>query len=118
MAEVNSTVSQLYKDRLFYPSAIRDSIKDVGTDKIDEVKTENKPLKQVLEILEKNTTKIKFPANPDDLKNILKEEKDIDILLDNGVIILHQGEYYMASIYQQSIGFATSRKGKPKVLYF
>jgi MinD-like ATPase involved in chromosome partitioning or flagellar assembly len=118
MESKDSKIKELYKDRLFYPSAIRDSIKDVGTDKINEVKTENKPLKQVLEILEKNTTKIKFPVNPDDLKNILKEEKDIELLVDNGVIILHQGEYYMASIYQQSMGFATSRAGKPKVLYF
>ncbi len=111
-------ILDLYKDRAFYPAAIRQSIEEVGREKIEEVKKENEPLKQVLELLETKTQTIEFPCKPDEIKEILPEEKQIKILEDNGVVIFYNGEYYMAEIYRKGMGFDYSRKGKPKVLYF
>lgn len=109
--------SQLYKNRLLYPTAIKKSIGQVGKEKINEIRSENLALKRIFEDLEKNTD-IKFPCPPDIMKEVLPNEADISILEESGVVILHNGEYYMASIYQQSLGFEYSRKGTPKVLYF
>lgn len=116
--EINDDkITRLYKDRAFYPQAIRQSIDEVGREKIEEVKKENAPLKKVLEQLENKTREIKFPCKLEEIQNILNM-KDIDILIDNGVMILYNGEYYMAELYRKGMGFEYSRKGKPKVLYF
>jgi len=110
-------ISELYRDRVLYPSAIRDSIIEVGQDKIEEVKKENQPLKTVLELLEQRKNVIKFPCKPNDIEGTILDRQQIKILEDNGVIRQYQDEYYMAEIYRKGIGFANSRKGRPKVLY-
>jgi MinD-like ATPase involved in chromosome partitioning or flagellar assembly len=110
-------ITNLYNDRLLFPSSIRESIDSVGLEKIEEVKTENAPLKQVLESIEKKIDELKFPCKPEELRKILTDDKQIRILEDNGVIVLFNGEYYMAEIYRKGMGFNYSRKGRPKVLY-
>jgi hypothetical protein len=35
----------------------------------------------------------------------------------NGVIKMYQGEYYMAEIFRQGLGFLYSRKARPKSLF-
>lgn len=109
-------IANNYNDRILIPTAIRDSIDEVGQSKIDEVKIENQPLKEILELLQGRTGDIKFPCKPEDMQFI--NEKDIRILEDNGVIVMHNGEYYMAELYRKGMGFEYSRKGRPKVLYF
>ena len=105
-----------YDDRILFPANIRQAIEKVGIEKISEVKTENEPLKKVLEILETKTSDIEFPCKVDKIKNVIDDAK-IKILEDNGVMTLYNGEYYMAEIYRKGMGFKYSRKGKPKVLY-
>lgn len=111
-------ITNLYKDRLLFPAAIRESIDEVGQSKIEEVKIENEPLKEVLEILENEIQNIKFPCKPEEIKNLFDDDKGIRVLEENGVLVLHSGEYYMAELYRRGMGFDYSRRGKPKVLYF
>ena len=113
----DSKLNELYKDRILYPSAIREAINEVGKEKIDEVKKENLPLKKVLELLEQKEPKMKFPCKPGDIDRSL-DKSQIKILEDNGVLILYDGEYYMAEIYRKGMGFEYSRRGRPKLLYF
>ena len=114
---VDPKIVNLYTDRILFPTAIRDSIDEVGRSKIEEVKIENEPLKEVLESLEK-TENIKFPCKPEEFRNIFEDGEKIKILEDNGVVVLYNGEYYMAELYRKGMGFEYSRKGRPKVLYF
>jgi len=114
----DSKITNLYKDRLLFPTAIRESIDEVGQNKIEEVKIENEPLKEVLEILENEIKSIKFPCKPEEIRGLVKDEKMIRVLEENGVLVLHNGEYYMAELYRRGMGFDYSRKGRPKVLYF
>ncbi|WP_160715076.1 KGGVGR-motif variant AAA ATPase [Chitinophaga solisilvae] len=117
LSTTDAKIVTLYNDRILFPAAIRDSIDEVGRNKIDEIKIENQPLKEVLELLEDQTKNIKFPCKPEDIKQIV-HESGVRILEDNGVIVLHNGEYYMAELYRRGMGFDYSRKGRPKVLYF
>ena len=98
-----------YDDRILFPANIRQAIETVGIEKIREVKTENEPLKKVLEILETKTSDIEFPCKVDKIKNVI-DDKQIKILEDNGVMTLYNGEYYMAEIYRKGMGFKYSRK--------
>ena len=105
-----------YDDRILFPSSIKQAIAKVGSSKIEEVKNENEPLKKVLEKLEEKVNEIGFPCKVVTIKSIINDN-DIKILEDNGVMMLYNGEYYMAEIYRKGMGFTYSRKGKPKVLY-
>lgn len=111
---------KIYPDRILFPASIRDAIDYVGLEKLEEVKKENKPLEEVLTILETKTKDVRFPCEPSKLNALLggSYAKDIKILEDNGVISLYNGEYYMAEIYRLGMKFESSRKGRPKVLYF
>jgi len=120
LSSSDSKMASTYTDRLLFPSAIQNSIAQVGKDKIIEVKIENKPLKEILEILEIRKNDLKFPCSAKEIKEILGEnsENNIRILVDNGVVLEHNGEYYMAEIFRKGMGFEPSRRGRPKVLYF
>ncbi len=109
-----------FKDRLLFPAAIRKAISDVGREKLSDVKSENPPLTEVLDRLGQKKIEIKFPCATNDLSKALGTSsiKDIKILEDNGVIILYNGEYYMAEIFRLGMDFEPSRRGRPKVLYF
>lgn len=110
-------IANIYNDRILIPTSIRDSIDEVGKEKIEEVKIENEPLKAILELLQNKTSELKFPCKAEEILQVV-QDKGIQILADNGVIVLHNGEYYMAELYRKGIGFEYSRKGRPKVLYF
>jgi MinD-like ATPase involved in chromosome partitioning or flagellar assembly len=112
----DNKIIELYTDRILFPAAIRDSIEKVGNDKIEEVKTENEPLKKVLEKIEDKQENLRFPCKPDDLNRFI-DSGDIEILIENGVMVLYNGEYYMAELYRRGMSFEYSRKGRPKVLY-
>ncbi|MEY4934559.1 MAG: hypothetical protein RIS64_918 [Bacteroidota bacterium] len=106
-----------YSDRILFPASIKNAMIQVGIDKIEEVKLENEPLKKVLEKLETKTKDIKFPCKINDIKNqLLITDLELKVLEDNGVILLYNGEYYMAELYRKGIGFEYSRRGRPKVL--
>ncbi|MBK8052642.1 MAG: AAA family ATPase [Saprospiraceae bacterium] len=111
----NAPNKAIYPDRLLFPSEIKKAIDEVGREKLEEVKVENEPLKKVLNKLEDQSSVLKFPCKKEDLNSFT--EKDIDILIENGVVKLHEGEYYMAEIFRKAMKFDYSRKGKPKVLY-
>jgi hypothetical protein len=98
------------------PQNIRESIGVVGKEKIKEVKDENPPLKIIIELLEKNKSNLKFPCAPEDLLGVLTND-EIQLLEANGVIKMYQGEYYMAEIFRQGLGFLYSRKARPKSLF-
>lgn len=104
-----------YPDRLLFPAEIKKAIDEVGKEKLEEVKVENEPLKKVLSKLEGLSKILKFPCKKEDINSF--NEKEIEILTENGVIKLHEGEYYMAEIFRKAMKFDYSRKGKPKVLY-
>lgn len=89
----------------------------MGLKKIEEVEKENESLKKVFEVLKTKTTEIKFPCKIEDLKRINIDDKQIKILVDNGVMSFYNGEYYMAEIYRKGMNFDYSRKGRPKQLY-
>jgi cellulose biosynthesis protein BcsQ len=111
---------KIYPDRILFPASIRDAIDYVGLEKLGEVKKENKPLEIVLNRLETKTRELRFPCDPSKLNELLGDTyaKDIKILEDNGVISLYNGEYYMAEIFRLGMRFESSRRGRPKVLYF
>jgi len=104
------TTKEIFKDRVLYPKAIRNAIEEVATEKLKEVKDENKPLSDVLEILE-NGKELKLPCNKEELNAHLRAEQ-IKILETNGVLGIDKNQYYMAFIYQQALGIANSKKGK------
>lgn len=114
--DANSPYNNSYDDRILFPTSIKQAIAEVGSLKIGEVKKENEPLKKVLEKLEEKVNDIGFPSKVITIKNIINDN-DIKILEDNGVMMLYNGEYYMAEIYRNGMGFTYSRRGKPKVLY-
>ncbi|MEY4905087.1 MAG: hypothetical protein RLZZ292_2902 [Bacteroidota bacterium] len=114
--DMASSYNSVYTDRVLFPINIRKAIDAVGIEKISEVKNENEPLNKILEILESKTNTIGFPCKLEDIKQSI-DEKQIKILEDNGIIVFHNGEYYMAEIYRKGMGFKYSRIGRPKVLY-
>lgn len=105
-------------DRVLFPVPIRESINEVGQKKLEEVGLENDALKVVLDVLENNSHRIEFPCSPAKLKEVIPDERQINLLIDNGVIIIYNSEYYMAEIFRKGMNIRYSRKGRPKVLYF
>jgi hypothetical protein len=110
----SDATKKYYEDRLLTPTSIKTSIAKVGAEKLDEVKSENEPLYEILMKIKQNASELKFPCEKTSL-NFLKPD-EIEMMEKNGVLTEFRNEYYLAEIYRRGLGISYSKIGKPKLL--
>lgn len=101
-----------YSDRILGPRAIKKAFREVGREKVSEVISENQNNafgKALLELRQKANI-LKLPAEKLPLSGETTEN-----LIDNGVLIRHNGRYYMSELFR--LGFDV-RSGRGKVKLF
>ncbi len=103
-----------YEDRLLTPTGIRDAIAKVGSEKLNEVKDENKPLYEILQKIQDNKPPLSFPCPKQSLDFLAANEQDM--LEKNGILRAYNNEYYLAEIYRRGLGITYSKRGKPRLL--
>lgn len=111
-ADISSGAS--YDDRLLTPTGIRSSIARVGEKKLDEVKTENGPLYEILEKVQGRSASLSFPCAKASLDFL--EAREQEMLEKNGILRQYNSEYYLAEIYRRGLGISYSKRGKPRLL--
>ncbi|MEQ8703732.1 MAG: hypothetical protein RIC19_07420 [Phaeodactylibacter sp.] len=97
-------------DRILSPRAIRDAFLDVGKEKLDEVKQENRGnrYERVLKKLEDSSSSIKFPTEQIDFLT----NEEVSLLVDQGVLKKFNSRYYIAELFRLGMGID---RGKGKV---
>jgi len=99
-------------DRVLPARAIRDAIRPCSDQKVQEIKQEIPPLKDIFEKLQRQPDKrIPFDA----LEYGLKAE-EIHFLESIGVVLEESGQYYLPEIFRLGLGFLLPRGARPKVL--
>ncbi len=106
--------AQQWEDRVLLPRAIRAATRVCSTAKIDEIKTENRPLGTLLDRLSQMPTQQREIPFTREALGLLSE--DVRLLESNGVILRDNDEYYMPEIYRLGLGFSLRSGARPRVL--
>ncbi|NEO76690.1 ParA family protein [Moorena sp. SIO4G3] len=113
IAAENSIDDDYWQDRVLVPKAIRDSLADCSKEKIEEIESENEPLRTVFKKL-RELPKVQ-KKSPFQLESISLFPEEISLLKQNGVIIADGDDYYISEIFRLGLGFSQNA-GKPKIM--
>ena len=100
-----------YPDRLLTPSSIRKSVGKVGFEKLEELKTENGLLYEILVKIQNSG--LKFPCSKKGLDFLTSEERDM--MEKNGALREYRNEYYLAEIWRRGLDIGYSKVGRPRI---
>lgn len=101
-----------YFDRVLAPGAMRAAVAECSRQKIEEVKQENKSLREVLGKLEQSQDSKTIPFTREEFD---LSPEDLTVLITNGVVLDDQGKIYMPEIYREGLGFSYSNRGRAGV---
>lgn len=114
IAAGKSMTDNRWQDRILIPKAIRDALPECSEQKIHEIEKENPALEKIftkLRVLAEATRKIPFTREAAQLSL-----EEIKTLLDNGVVIREEDEYYMPEIFRYGLNFGLKGGARPRVL--
>ncbi|MGA9382986.1 MAG: AAA family ATPase, partial [Phormidium sp.] len=114
LAAKGSVNDDRWQDRILIPKAIKGALPECSKEKIEEIEVENTALQKIftkLRKLEEDKKKIPFTR---DTFQLLPEE--MDVLEDNGVVIVEKDKYYMPEIFRWGLGFSLTAPGRAKVI--
>lgn len=100
-----------WQDRILIPKAIRDALPECSQRKIEEIEIENTALKNIftkLRDLAEANRKIPFTREAAQLSI-----EEIKTLLDNGVVIQEEDDYYMPEIFRYGLNFGLTGRAPP-----
>jgi cellulose biosynthesis protein BcsQ len=104
----NDTVT----DRVLAARSVRDAIVPCSEEKVDEIKQEIPPLREIFpRLLQSTNRRIPFDAATSGLS-----APEIHFLEEIGVLIEDRGEYFMPEIFRLGLGFQLDRGARPRVL--
>jgi MinD-like ATPase involved in chromosome partitioning or flagellar assembly len=101
-------------DRVLVPPAIRGAVSECSKAKIEEISEENPALKLIFDHLK---------GLPEEQRNVpfMPEQvslnaKQIELLVLSGIVVSHEGSYYMAEIFRHALNFRLPSGKRPKIL--
>ncbi|MCK4765300.1 MAG: hypothetical protein KAW12_24075 [Candidatus Aminicenantes bacterium] len=113
-AAQNALQMDRYRDRLLPPPAIKNALDPCSKEKIDEIEQEITVLKGIFEKLRNAPAPGK--QVPFDLEAVDLEKEDIRKMKRLGIVMEHEGGYYLPEIIRRGLGFSFAGRGRLRVL--
>ncbi len=117
-AAEKSPKNDLLPDRILQPVSIRSAMEEVGTRKKEDLKKENMPCFNLMQVLEANIRKWKpengSPYKREAFEELIPDAGDRQTLIENGLLVFSakSDRYYIMDLIRRGFGISTYAPGR------